>query len=67
MTSQTSSVTGHPMDIDTYLLLARSEHRARQQLAADHTRAARLVRLRRLDRRAQVATARARLARLVLS
>ena len=51
----------------THLLLARCEQRERERLAADHARAARLVRLRRLDRRAQLATARARLARLALS
>ena len=55
------------MDANTYLLLARGEQRTREQRAADHARAVCLVRLRRLDRRAQVATARARLARLVLN
>ena len=45
--------------------LAR-EQREREQRAADHVLAARLVRLRRLDRRAEAASARARLARLAL-
>ncbi len=55
------------MDPSTYLLLARSEQRERHQLAAEHARAIRVVRLRRLDRRAQAALTRARLARLVLT
>ena len=67
MTTQTSVLTGTPMDSTTYLLLARSEHRERQQLVASDARAARLARLRRLDRRAQAATSRARSARLVVS
>lgn len=46
-------------------VLAR-EHREREQRAADHVLAARLVRLRRLDRRARSAAARARLVRLAL-
>ena len=53
------------MDSSTHLLLARSEQRDRERLAAEHARAGRLLRLRRLDRRAEQATARARLARLV--
>jgi len=55
------------MDSSTYLLLARSEQRERERLAADHARAVRVQRLHRLDRRAQTADARARLARLVVS
>lgn len=55
------------MDSSTYLLLARSEQRERERLAAADARAVRVLRLRRLDRRAQIAATRARLARLVLS
>ena len=53
------------MDASTYLLLARSEHRERQRSAAADAQATRVARLRRLDRRAQVAAARAGLSRLV--
>ena len=67
MTTQTSLLTGTPMDSDTYLLLARSDQQERQRLVASDARAARLVRLRRLDRRAQSAASRARLARLVVT
>jgi len=63
----TRSDQEHDMDSSTYLLLARSEQRERERLAADDARAVRVQRLRRLDRRAQTATARARLARLVVS
>lgn len=55
------------MDTSTYLLLARGEQRERERSAGLDARAVRLVRLRRLDRRAQAATSRARLARLVIS
>ncbi len=55
------------MDSSTYLLLARSEQRERERLAADDARAVRITRLRRLDRRAKTAASRARLARLVVS
>ena len=67
MTTQTSVMTGTPMDSTTYLLLARSEHQERSRLVASDARAARLVRLRRLDRRAQSAASRARLARLAVT
>lgn len=53
-------------DSTIHLLLAAREQTERERLAALDNRARRLVRLRRLDRRAQVAAARARLARLVL-
>jgi len=55
------------MDTSTYLLLARGEQRERERSAVLDARAVRLVRLRRLDRRAQAATSRARSARLVVS
>ena len=54
-------------DTSTHLLLASREHAERTSHAATRSRALRLARLRRLDRRAQTAAARARLARLVLS
>ena len=66
-TSPTSPDSEHDMDSSTYLLLARSEQRERERLAADDARAVRVQRLRRLDRRAQTAASRARLARLVVS
>lgn len=63
----TSTSNGTVMDTSTYLLLAAREHTERRRAATDQVRAARLQRLRRLDRRAQDAACRARLVRLVLS
>ena len=54
-------------DSSTHLLLARREQLERQSGVASENRALRLARLRRLDRRAQVAASRARLLRLALS
>lgn len=54
-------------DATTHLLLASREHAERTADAAIRSRALHLARLRRLDRRAQTAAARARLARLALS
>lgn len=53
-------------DTSTYLQLSRAESRARSEAAASTNRAARVARLRRLDRRAQQAATRARLVRLAL-
>jgi hypothetical protein len=53
-------------DITTHLLLAQGEQRERQRQAAEYALASRIVRLRRLDRRAQSAATRARLVRLAL-
>ena len=54
-------------DTSTHLLLARREQLERQSLAQSETRALRLARLRRLDRRAHTAATRARLLRLALT
>ena len=54
-------------DTSTHLLLARSEQRERQSVVASENRALRVARLRRLDRRAHSAAARARLLRLAVS
>ena len=54
-------------DTSTYLLLSAAEQRQRVRQAADQTRAVRVLRLRRLDRRAQQAASRARLLRLALN
>ncbi len=51
-------------DVTTHLMLSAAEQHERAQHVAADSRARRLVRLRRLDRRAQSAVARARLARL---
>lgn len=53
-------------DTSTHLLLAAGEQRERERQAAADAYATRLARLRRLDRRAQMAASRARLARLAL-
>jgi len=50
-----------------HLLLASSDHDEQLALARANARARRLVRLRRLDRRAQTAASRARLARLAVT
>ena len=54
-------------DATTYLLLAQRAQLERSTAAREHARAVRVARLRRLDRRAQVAATRARIARLALS
>ena len=54
-------------DSSTHLLLASREHAERTTSARHEARALHLARLRRLDRRAQTAATRARLARLALS
>lgn len=53
-------------DTASYLQLASAEQHERRQQAARVNRAARLVRLRRLDRRVEQVAARARLLRLAL-
>jgi len=53
-------------DSSTHLLLAVGEQRELERQAAAGVYATRLVRLRRLDRRASKAATRARLARLAL-
>ena len=53
-------------DVSTYLQLAAMEQREHQQRAAKQAYAVRLVRLRRLDRQVEVASARARRLRLAL-
>jgi hypothetical protein len=53
-------------DTSTHLQIAALEQREREGHAARQAYAARLVRLRRLDRRAEAATARARRLRLAL-
>lgn len=53
-------------DVNTHLLLAAMEHRERQRWAEDQAYAVRLVRLRRLDRQMEAASARARRLRLAL-
>ena len=50
-----------------HLLLAQPDHDERAALARADARALRLVRLRRLDRRAQTLATRARLVRLALT
>ena len=54
-------------DTTTHLLLAQREHLERSTAAQAESRALRVARLRRLDRRAHIAATRARLARLALS
>ena len=54
-------------DVSTHLLLHQAERSARIQDAARANRAARVVRLRRLDRKVQQAATRARLVRLALN
>lgn len=54
-------------DPSTHLLLARLEQPVRQHAAAQEVLALRVAALRRLDRRARVTAARARLVRLALS
>lgn len=54
------------MHTSTYLLLAAGEQRERERVAASQSSALRLARLRRLDRKAAVAAARARRIRLAL-
>jgi len=53
-------------DSSAHLLLARVEQRERILRAAADNRAAKVVRLRRLDRKAQSAASRARLLRLAV-
>jgi hypothetical protein len=53
-------------DASTYLLLSRDQLRERSLEAEAHSRALRLVRLRRLERQVERATTRARLARLAV-
>ena len=53
-------------DASTHLQLHSAEQHARQLDAARANRAARVVRLRRLDRRVQQAVTRARLVRLAM-
>ena len=58
-----TAVYMHP---STYLMLSREQLRERQLEAEAHTRALRLVTLRRRERQAERATTRARLARLAV-
>ena len=53
-------------DAHTHLLLAHAEQRARTRQAARANLAARVLRLRRLDRRAEQVATRARLLRLAV-
>lgn len=69
MTSPSASSKNRSMtvyDTNAHLLLAQVEQRERQRQASEYVLAVRLVRLRRLDRRAQAAAARARLLRLAV-
>jgi len=54
-------------DVQTHLQLTSAEQHERRQHAATANRAARVVRLRRLDRQAQQVSTRARLVRLALN
>jgi hypothetical protein len=51
-------------DVTTHLLLHEARRRDQQRCATDRSRAAHLVRLRRLDRQVERAVTRARLLRL---